>query len=124
MKLMSIIVFYILPKQELENEDFADTRTNWDADVHLISTYAFLSEDEQRVFKLNEQSYLIKQVYSHTHKNIVGSNIVDIETRGGFQLDVVYPTKRYCFGAVTSGPTIPTGRMIFYHIMLLRQAVR
>ena len=67
---------------ELYDYDFADTRTNWDADVHLISTYAFLSEDEQRVFKLNEQSYLIKQVYTHTHKNIVGSNIVDIETRG------------------------------------------
>lgn len=70
------------PTTELESDDFADTRTNWDADVHLISTYAFLSEDEQRVFQLNEQSYLIKQVYSHKHTNIVGANIIDIETRG------------------------------------------
>ena len=70
------------PTADLEEDDFADTRTNWDADVHLISTYAFLSEDEQRVFQLNEQSYLIKQVYSHKHTSIVGANIIDIETRG------------------------------------------
>ena len=48
----------------------------------MISTYAFLSEDEQRVFQENEQTYLIKQVYEHKINNIVGSQIVEIETRG------------------------------------------
>ena len=70
------------PTAGLLDEDFTDTRTNWDTDIHLISTYAFLSEDEQRVFQLNEQTYLIKQVYTHTYKNVNGSNIIDIETRG------------------------------------------
>ena len=70
------------PTAGLLDEDFTDTRTNWDTDIHLISTYAFLSEDEQRVFQLNEQNYLIKQVYTHTYKNVNGSNIIDIETRG------------------------------------------
>ena len=70
------------PSAELLDEDFTDTRTNWDTDIHLISTYAFLSEDEQRVFQLNEQNYLIKQVYTHIYKNVNSSNIIDIETRG------------------------------------------
>jgi hypothetical protein len=70
------------PTAELLETDFTDTRTNWDTDIHLISTYAFLSEDEQRVFQLNEQSYLIKQVYTHTYNNLHGTNIIDIETRG------------------------------------------
>ena len=70
------------PSVELNPEDFVDKRINWDTDIHLISTYAFLSEDEQRVFQDNEQVYLIKQIYEHKVNNIVGSQIVDIETRG------------------------------------------
>lgn len=70
------------PTAGLLDEDFTDTRTNWDTDIHLISTYAFLSEDEQRVFQMNEQNYLIKQVYTHIYKNVTSSNIIDIETRG------------------------------------------
>ena len=70
------------PTAGLLDEDFTDTRTNWDTDIHLISTYAFLSEDEQRVFQLNEQNYLIKQVYTHIYKNVTSTNIIDIETRG------------------------------------------
>ena len=70
------------PSVELKQTDFIDQRINWDTDIHLISTYAFLSEDEQRVFKENDQTYLIKQVYEHKINNIVGSQIVEIETRG------------------------------------------
>tara|TARA_B000000475_G_scaffold192480_1_gene155681 strand:+ start:941 stop:2722 length:1782 start_codon:yes stop_codon:yes gene_type:complete len=70
------------PSPQLLESDFDNTRTIWNADVHLISTYAFLSEDEKRVFQLNEQTYLIKQIYTHHHKGIVGSAIIDIETRG------------------------------------------
>ena len=70
------------PSVELKQTDFIDQRINWDTDIHLISTYAFLSEDEQRVFQENEQTYLIKQVYEHKINNIVGSQIVEIETRG------------------------------------------
>ena len=70
------------PTAKLLEEDFTNTRTNWDADVHLISTYAFLSEDEKRVFQLNEQTYLIKQIYTHNHKGITGNTLIDIETRG------------------------------------------
>lgn len=70
------------PSVKLLETDFDNIRINWNSDVHLISTYAFLSEDEKRVFQLNEQSYLIKQIYTHHHKSLAGSKIIDIETRG------------------------------------------
>ena len=71
------------PSQNLQNnDDYKDKRTNWNADVHLISTYAFLTEDEVRVFAANSQTYLIKQAYSQTFHNITGPQKVKLETMG------------------------------------------
>ena len=61
---------------------YTNTRTDWNADVHLISTYAFLSEDEVRVFAANSQTYLIKQAYTHTFQNISGPKKIKIDTMG------------------------------------------
>lgn len=70
------------PTADLLEDDYTDTRTNWNADVHLISTYAFLTEDEVRVFAANSQTYLIKQAYSQTFHNITGPQKVKLETMG------------------------------------------
>ena len=48
------------PDVELTAESFGDKRTDWNADVHLISTYGFLSAEETAAFAANEQKYLIK----------------------------------------------------------------
>ena len=45
---------------------YADRRTDWNSDIHLISTYAFLSDDENRYFATNSHDYLIKDVYEYT----------------------------------------------------------
>ena len=47
------------PTAALENVDYANRKTNWNADIHLISTYAFLTDEEVRVFAAKPQSYLI-----------------------------------------------------------------
>ncbi len=52
----------------------------WDTDIHLIATYGFLTMEEARVFALNEQKYLIKDVMETDHLNIVGNNTIRIET--------------------------------------------
>ena len=54
-------------------QKWVDKRTNWNADIHLISTYGFLSDDEVKIFAANEQRYLIKEVHQYTHYNIVDS---------------------------------------------------
>jgi len=55
---------------------------NWNNDIHLISTYAFLTDEEAKVFAENSQEYLIKQVYQHDIHNITGSQRSKIETNG------------------------------------------
>lgn len=58
----------------------ADKRTNWAADVHLISTYGFLDEDEMNIFATEEQQYLIKEVYEYSFPNVTGSKKVSLES--------------------------------------------
>ena len=58
----------------------ADKRTNWAADIHLISTYAFISEDEMQVFAAQDQTYLIKEVYEYSFPNVTGSNRVLLDS--------------------------------------------
>jgi len=59
---------------------YTDKRTNWSADIHLISTYGFLSEDEVKVFAAQEQKYLIKEVYEYEFNNVTGSKRVELES--------------------------------------------
>ena len=60
--------------------EYTDKRTNWAADVHLISTYAFLSEDEVKVFASEEQKYLIKEAYHYEFNNVTGSKKVELDS--------------------------------------------
>tara|TARA_A200000113_G_scaffold225090_1_gene244792 strand:+ start:3526 stop:5280 length:1755 start_codon:yes stop_codon:yes gene_type:complete len=66
------------------NDDslYVDRRTNWNADVHLISTYAFLTDDEVRVFAGQTQEYLIKEVYHTTFNDVVGTSRLDLTSIG------------------------------------------
>jgi hypothetical protein len=63
--------------------NYTDNRTNWNADIHLISTYAFLSEDEVKVFAARPQQYLIKEAFNYTFNNVTGSNKVKLESSLG-----------------------------------------
>ena len=58
----------------------ADKRTNWAADVHLITTYGFLTEEEMQVFAAEDQKYLIKEVYEYSFPNVTGTKKVLLES--------------------------------------------
>ena len=61
---------------------YKDHRTNWNADIHLISTYAFLTKDEVRKFVSEPQKYMIKQAYTTIFENVVGSRRLDLKSLG------------------------------------------
>jgi len=61
---------------------YVNTITNWNADIHLISTYCFLSDDERAVFASGTQSYLIKDVFQYELLNVVGSNKLPLTSTG------------------------------------------
>lgn len=70
------------PDIELGPTSYTDTRSLWDTDVHLMCTYCFLSNDEQRIFAQNEQKYLMRQVREQVFYNVTGPNKVDLDSIG------------------------------------------
>ena len=70
------------PDITIGQNSYIDTRTIWNSDINLNSTYCFLSNDESQLFAKNEQKYLIKQVYEKIFYNITGQNKVDIDSLG------------------------------------------
>ena len=72
------------PAADISTSDvYADKRTDWNADVHLLSTYCFLSAEESRVFASQEQKYLLKSAYEWDFKNVTGSHRVELQNTMG-----------------------------------------
>jgi hypothetical protein len=70
------------PDLALNIDSYTDTRTAWNADIHLECTYCFLSNEESRYFASKEQKYLFKQVREKTFYNVTGSNKVQLDSLG------------------------------------------
>ena len=70
------------PDINLGFDSYSDVRTLWNADIHLNCTYCFLSNDEERIFALNEQKYLIKQIYQRNFYNVTGPNKIELDSVG------------------------------------------
>ena len=62
--------------------NYTDTNTRWNADIHLISNYCFLTDDEARMMAAQEQSYLIKEIHEYNFGGITGSRKVKIDSLG------------------------------------------
>jgi len=63
--------------------DAYQNRVNvWNADIHLLSTYAFLSKEETTKFAQEDQVYLVKEVHTYKHENIHGTKKVKLDTNG------------------------------------------
>ena len=70
------------PDVEIGINSYLDTRTLWNADIHLNCTYCFLSNDESQVFAKNEQKYLFKQVHEKIFYNVTGANKIELDSIG------------------------------------------
>ena len=69
------------PNTELSYAE-GQRRVDWKSDVHLISTFGFLSNDESRVFAQKPQDYLITEVYEKIFHNVSGAKRVELESIG------------------------------------------
>ena len=68
---------------DVQNNDiYDDKRTDWFADIHLVSTYGFLSDDEVRVFAAKPQKYLIREVHEYDFHNVTGNQRTKVYTSG------------------------------------------
>ncbi len=62
-------------------EFYNQTRNDWNSDVHLISTYIFLGQDERRMMAQQSHNILIKQVHTFDFLGQAGSKVLNLESR-------------------------------------------
>jgi hypothetical protein len=70
------------PDTALTVSSYVNTKVSWNTDIHLNCTYCFLSNDESRLFAMNEQKYLFKQVRETVFYNVTGPNKVQLDSIG------------------------------------------
>jgi len=70
------------PSAVITADAYANKISTWNADIHLLSTYCFLSKEETQVFAAEDQVYLVKDVFEYKFQNITGSKRVKIESNG------------------------------------------
>ena len=74
---------FIQPPPNIELDYGNSTRSDWNADIHLMSTYCFLSADEAKQFASMPQQYLFKSVYQWNFENVTGSRRVWLQSTLG-----------------------------------------
>ena len=70
------------PDVTLGVTSYTDQRTLWNADINLNCTYCFLSNEESRLFAMQEQKYLFRQVRENVFYNCTGTNKLELNSLG------------------------------------------
>ena len=70
------------PSAVISSNFYNNKISTWNADVHLLSTYCFLSKEETQVFAGQDQLYLVKDVFQYNFENITGSKKVKLTSNG------------------------------------------
>lgn len=79
--------FLTQPPNDISGSDdkiynYSNKSNSWNFDLHLISNYIFLSNEERKYFALVDQKYTILQVFESNHENIGGSKKVILSSNG------------------------------------------
>jgi hypothetical protein len=75
--------FLQTPPQDVTNPaNFASTLSTWNADIHLMATYCFLSADETKLFAAEDQIYLVKDVFEYKFQNVTGTQRLKLDSNG------------------------------------------
>ena len=70
------------PSVDIDSSNYPIKINSWNADIHLMSTYCFLSKEESQLFAGQDQIYLIKDVFQYKFDNISGSNRLKLTSSG------------------------------------------
>jgi hypothetical protein len=72
------------PGTDIDNSAIYQNQiSTWKADVHLLSTYCFLTKEEQKLFAAQDQIYLVKDIFEYSFLNITSSNRVKLTSSSG-----------------------------------------
>ena len=71
------------PSMFIDNVNYDNRISIWNADIHLISTYCFLSNEESKLFAGKDQIYLIKDIFCYKFDNVIGSKRLELVSSNG-----------------------------------------
>ena len=72
------------PGTNIDDSSIYENKINtWKADVHLLSTYCFLTKEEQKLFASQDQIYLVKDIFEYSFLNVTSSNRVKLTSSSG-----------------------------------------
>lgn len=61
---------------------YVNTTRVWNSDIHLMSTYCFLSNEEATSFAAEDQVYLVKDIVEYNFNNVIGATKVKLMSSG------------------------------------------
>lgn len=70
------------PGVDISAEKYGNKTQTWNSDIHLISTYCFLSEEERTQFALEDQVYLVRDVFEYNFENVIGTKKLKLTSNG------------------------------------------
>lgn len=70
------------PAVDISPASYDNKVQTWNSDIHLVATYCFLSEEERHQFAMEDQVYLVKDVFEYNFDNVVGSKRVKLTSNG------------------------------------------
>jgi hypothetical protein len=70
------------PAVDTKQSNYQNQISVWNADVHLLATYCFLSKDEAQVFAAKDQIYLVKDVFQYNFLNVTGTQRLKLNSTG------------------------------------------
>ena len=70
------------PSVNLDEAFYSKKFNTWNTDIHLIATYAFLSDEERKLFAAEDQVYLVKDVFEYNFYDVAGASRVNLTSNG------------------------------------------
>jgi len=70
------------PAVNISTTNYENKINTWNADIHLMCTYCFLSKEERNKFAAEDQVYLVKDVFEYKFENITGSKKLKLTSNG------------------------------------------
>jgi len=70
------------PSDNLDAENYENKTNGWNADIHILANYCFLSKEETRTFTSENQVYLIKDIIEHKYENVTGAKKIKVPSTG------------------------------------------
>jgi hypothetical protein len=70
------------PAVKITSDNYENKISTWNSDIHIISTYCFLSKEEAKLFASEDQVYLVKDVFEYKFENITGTKKLKLNSNG------------------------------------------